>query len=291
MPLATKSKTSTHHKKAAGKHHKTTKSYLKTYWPYIPLAAIVVVGLLANSIVASPGKVLGASADYSPMNLLTYTNSNRAAVHESPLRFNSQLADAAQAKANDMVSRNYWSHDTPDGETPWSFIDKTGYNYIAVGENLAYGFNGASSILNAWMHSEEHRANLLSTTFEDVGFGIANSANFNNSGPSTVVVAMFGAPVSASAVTHPQPVTAAPAMKSVARVDIMSNVIPNGLVFVLALIGTSAVILLSLRHGRAWHKFLIRGEDFLLDHIWLDMLIVSIAMGSYILVQNVGIID
>ncbi len=138
--------------------------------------------------------VLAYSTEMSIGGLLQATNQQRNANGVASLNLNSKLNSAAQAKANDMVARNYWSHNTPDGDPPWVFINATGYSYTKAGENLAYGFATSSDTITGWMNSPPHRENLLDTAFKDVGFGFANSANFNNAGPQTVVVAEYATP-------------------------------------------------------------------------------------------------
>lgn len=187
------------HKKRTGQHHRRSHQYVKTYWPYLPMLLIVGAGLLLNSAwPATKHSVLGYATDMSVQELFDGTNAQRAANGEGNLNINSQLDAAAQAKANDMVARDYWSHNTPDGQTPWTFITNAGYAYTTAGENLAYGFATASDTITGWMNSAEHRANILNTSYKDVGFGIANSPNYQGSGPETVVVAMYGSPASGS---------------------------------------------------------------------------------------------
>jgi hypothetical protein len=74
-----------------------------------------------------------------------------------------------------MAARDYWSHNTPDGQTPWSFITAAGYNYQTAGENLAYGFSTASDTVTGWMNSTEHRANILNGKFKELGVGVEPS--------------------------------------------------------------------------------------------------------------------
>jgi len=195
MTLVTPSKRPANHKKISGNHHRHTKSYRKAYWPYLPLLAIVVAGAVLNSIWPGNTSVLGYATDMSIQSLLNDTNSQRGSNGLGGLGLNTQLDQAAQAKANDMAARDYWSHNTPDGQTPWSFITAAGYNYQTAGENLAYGFSTASDTVTGWMNSTEHRANILNTTYREVGFGIANSANYQGTGPETIVVAMYAEPV------------------------------------------------------------------------------------------------
>lgn len=160
--------------------------------------------------------VLAYATDTSSAGLLASTNSQRSANGVGTLSIASKLNSAAQAKANDMVTRNYWSHQTPDGEQPWIFIAATGYQYLSAGENLAYGFSNSSATITGWMNSPSHKANLLNAVFTEVGFGIANSPNFVNNGAQTVVVAMYAKPASPAPVATPAP-TATPAPKQTAK--------------------------------------------------------------------------
>lgn len=157
---------------------------------------VVLIGLVFSTAWQAHAKrgVLAYSTEMSIGGLLQATNQQRNGNGVASLNLNSQLNSAAQAKANDMVARNYWSHNTPDGNPPWVFINATGYSYTKAGENLAYGFATSEDTITGWMNSPPHRENLLDSAFKDVGFGFANSANFNNSGPQTVVVAMYGTP-------------------------------------------------------------------------------------------------
>lgn len=141
--------------------------------------------------------VLSYATNTSPAGLLSATNAQRTAGGVGSLKANSKLASAAQAKAADMVARDYWAHVTPDGKQPWVFITNAGYQYLAAGENLAYGFLSSGDTITGWMNSPSHRTNLMNSDFTEVGFGMANSADFVDSGQQTVVVAMYGKPQSA----------------------------------------------------------------------------------------------
>lgn len=198
------------HKKRHGKHHRHTKRYVKVYAPYLPLVISIIASLLLSLLQPSAGKnTLAYATDMSIGGLLGSTNSQRVANGVGSLALNGQLNSAAQAKANDMIARNYWSHTTPDGQEPWVFIDNTGYQYTKAGENLAYGFANSSDAVTGWMNSPSHRANMLDGAFSEVGFGFANGSNYNGDGEQTVVVAMYGTPQTLPATT--QPSTPAPA--------------------------------------------------------------------------------
>jgi uncharacterized protein YkwD len=198
-------------KKRHGKHHRQTKRYVKVYAPYLPLIISIIASLLLSAWQPSAGSTLAYATEMSVGGLLNATNSHRVANGVGALAVNSQLNSAAQAKANDMVARSYWSHTTPDGQEPWVFIDNTGYQYTKAGENLAYGFATSGDAVGGWMNSSSHKANMLDSAFSDVGFGFANGANFNGDGEQTVVVAMYGAPHTLPATTQPTAPTPTPA--------------------------------------------------------------------------------
>jgi uncharacterized protein YkwD len=183
-----------------------TATHAKVYWPYLPLIALLLGAAFLNiwqPMQQNQTATLAYATEMSRSNLLTSTNSQRTSNGSAALTINSQLNASAQAKANDMVARDYWSHNTPDGQEPWVFIDAQGYAYTKAGENLAYGFSSSNETVIGWMNSPSHRANLLDTAFTEVGFGFANSANFVGTGNETIIVAHYGKPTVAAAATPP----------------------------------------------------------------------------------------
>ncbi len=216
MVLVAKPKRATplHHKRRVGEHHKRNDHYLKPYWPYVPLALIVGIGLLFSSLWGNANKsVLGYASNMSVSALLQGTNTQRESNGLGDLSTNSQLNQAAQTKANDMATRDYWAHNTPDGATPWTFIISAGYQYQTAGENLAYGFDSSDATITGWMNSPEHRANILNSTYKDVGFGVADSPNYQGSGPETIVVAMYASPQPNAVSSGQQSLSTTPAAK------------------------------------------------------------------------------
>ncbi len=181
----------------------TAKQHAKVYWPYLPLLVLLVGGLFLNiyqPLQSSKPATLAYATEMSRSSLLVSTNNRRTANGAATLSLNSQLNAAAQVKAEDMITRDYWSHNTPDGQEPWVFIDAQGYDYTKAGENLAYGFASSDNTVTGWMNSPSHRDNMLDTVFTEVGFGFANSSNFVGTGEQTIVVAMYGKPVLAATV-------------------------------------------------------------------------------------------
>jgi hypothetical protein len=134
--------------------------------------------------------VLGISSNITLQELLVLTNQQRQANGLQPLQMDGELSSAADSKASNMITENYWAHESPTGTTPWYFIKNSGYNYVYAGENLARGFTNTSDVINAWMASPSHRANVLSPNYRDIGFAIKTGTL---GGEETVlVVEMFG---------------------------------------------------------------------------------------------------
>ena len=96
-----------------------------------------------------------------------------------PLTWNDELANAADGHSRDMADKNYFSHTSLDGRTFVNRITNSGYTgYKAVGENIAAGYNTASTVMNGWMNSPGHCSNIMDPTFSNLGVGYAyNSAS------------------------------------------------------------------------------------------------------------------
>ena len=197
-------------------HHTKPKSlnrraFDRVYWPYIPLvlAISLLLGLGASSgnlqaYVRHPGgRVLAYADSMTISGLLADTNASRAANGVAALSLNQKLDAAAQANADDMAARNYWSHNTPEGNPPWIWVTAQGYAYQKLGQNLATGFSDEQSTIDGWMNSPPHRENLLDPDFTDVGFGFANCPNYTaaGGGPMTIIVAFYGEPQVLAAAT------------------------------------------------------------------------------------------
>ena len=136
--------------------------------------------------------ILGFATDITVEKLLKLTNIERGNYGLSSLTYNEELSQAAQKKAEDMFEKNYWSHYTPDGSTPWDFILSSGYQYEYAGENLAKNFLFSNGVVDAWMNSVTHKENIVRKEYSDVGFAIVNGVL--NGEQTTLVVQMFGRP-------------------------------------------------------------------------------------------------
>jgi hypothetical protein len=179
------------------------------YTPYLlhrsALVVYVLVIFLFNVIVGQLGlSTVQAAVDAG--TLYSLHNSNRSANGLGALTVNNQLVTSATNKAQAMLASDCWDHYCPPGTSPWSFILNAGYEYIYAGENLGEGFSNSTTLMNAWMNSPTHRANVLSGNFTEIGIGFAYGSYQGNPN-NTIVVVHFG---SKQKVTAPAP-TAVPA--------------------------------------------------------------------------------
>lgn len=128
----------------------------------------------------------------TPTGILSAVNSNRVANHLSTLKENKCLDLAAQTKLNDMISKNYFSHTTPNGDYFDIFVKFAKYKYSLTSENLAMGYSSDKDIVDAWMYSKGHRDNILNKDFTETG--IATGKVTWNGREQNLVVQMFGQP-------------------------------------------------------------------------------------------------
>ncbi|MFF0007055.1 CAP domain-containing protein [Streptomyces tibetensis] len=103
--------------------------------------------------------------------VLSLVNEERAKVGCSPVAANSALTDLAQSYSEDMAARGFFDHTDPDGRTPWDRAEKAGISNLG-GENIARGQANAAAVMDAWMNSPGHRANILNCDFKTLGVGV-----------------------------------------------------------------------------------------------------------------------
>lgn len=149
----------------------------------------LIVGLLLFALVVLSSSRANALSDTA---LVESTNKHRGLANLSALSHNTELAASAEHKAQDMFAHQYWAHNSPDGTEPWSFISASGYEYKKAGENLARDFVTDEAVVNAWLASETHRANVLSNEFTEIGVAVVTG--YFNDQIVTFVVAHYGQP-------------------------------------------------------------------------------------------------
>ena len=167
-------------------------------WQGIAVTLVLVLGLqLVNGLPVYGSDTQMHTADVTAERLLEATNQQRVGHDLKPLQPSERLNIAATMKAHDMLAKQYWSHVSPAGTTPWDWFEASGYSYTYAGENLGKGFRTAGGVVKAWMDSSEHRENLLSKHYDDVGFGVAEGKL--DGSETNVIVALYGSEQGGSA--------------------------------------------------------------------------------------------
>ena len=164
----------------------------KNLIPFAGLFALV-GGVVALAVVTAPLLESPQNpAAVSAAEVATLTNKERSEKDIPVLQRNSLLDQAAQMKAQDMAANGYYAHVSPDGTTPMHWVEKAGYKYLIIGENLVVNRTDAGQVVDAFMGSPGHRANILRTDFTEIGIGVANGIYKGKD--ATFTVQIFAAP-------------------------------------------------------------------------------------------------
>ena len=109
--------------------------------------------------------------------VIKLVNKERNAAGLSALTENSRLSEAAQAKAEDMMKNGYFSHTSPTYGSPFEMMKTFGITYKSAGENIAKGQKTPAAVMNGWMNSSGHRANILNASYEQIGVGFCKDSS------------------------------------------------------------------------------------------------------------------
>jgi hypothetical protein len=264
-------------------NHRAKFLHFRTFLVVISL--LIIGGFFFSSGLNPFASKIKALADISTQELLRFTNEKRAENGLPALNENTQLEQAASSKADDMFAKDYWAHNSPDGTTPWVWIKGAGYDYIYAGENLARGFTNSDDVVNAWMASPDHRENLLSENFKDVGFAV--KAGKLGGEDTFLVVQEFGnktpVPVERTGVESSVPPSANTESKVLAfSFDSITPKPTNSISYdFIALIVLSFIMILVIDLVIAKRRKLVRFVGHNLDHIiFLFVVLIVITMFS-----------
>ncbi len=150
------------------------------------------------------------SAAVSAAKVVSLTNAERTDEGLRTLERDALLDDAASMKAKDMAAKGYYAHVSPEGLTPMHWVEKAGYDYLIIGENLVVNRTDADQVVDAFMGSSGHRANILRKDFTEIGVGVANGIYKGKD--ATFTVQIFAAPYPQKTASTPAP-KPAPAVK------------------------------------------------------------------------------
>ena len=106
------------------------------------------------------------------------TNAERTKQGLSALQIDTELSKVARIKSEDMQKNNYFDHNSPTYGSPFDMMKKFGISYTSAGENIAQGQRTPEEVVQAWMNSAGHRANILNSGFTHIGVGYVESGNY-----------------------------------------------------------------------------------------------------------------
>jgi len=122
---------------------------------------------------SDPGVAPDAASDIALF--VELMNQHRADVGCPELTWNAEVAAVAQAHSEDMVARDFFAHTNPDGDSPFDRLTNAGIDFSAAAENIAYGYPTPEAVLDAWLASDGHRANIENCALTEHGVGLQDT--------------------------------------------------------------------------------------------------------------------
>ncbi len=110
--------------------------------------------------------------------IIDLVNEIRVANGLQTLKLNEELCNVARIKSQDMHDKGYFSHTSPTYGSPFDMMKQFGISYRTAGENIAMGYPTAEAVVDGWMNSEGHRANILNASFTEIGVGYVADGNY-----------------------------------------------------------------------------------------------------------------
>lgn len=138
---------------------------------------------ISNPNLIYPGQVLTIPQEDSSVlafesEVVRLVNEHRVQNGLKPLTANWELSRVARYKSQDMVDHRYFSHTSPTYGTPFQMIKAFGLSFRTAGENIAYGQRTPQAVVNAWMNSSGHRANILNASYTQIGVGYVADGHY-----------------------------------------------------------------------------------------------------------------
>jgi len=127
---------------------------------------------------ASKPDSAGTTSTTFASQVVKLTNSERTKAGCKALKSDAQLKSAAQKHSADMAKRDYFSHTSKDGRSPFDRMTDAGYAYSAAAENIAAGQRTPADVVKGWMNSAGHKANILNCAYSEIGVGYAKGGSY-----------------------------------------------------------------------------------------------------------------
>lgn len=152
----------------------------------VDLNQLIQANQLSNIHLIYPGERINLPVSHKSFSseqafaekVVELTNAERAKYGLKPLKFNQELAQVARLKSQDMAANNYFDHYSPTYGSPFEMMNQFGIQYSYAGENIAAGQRTPEEVVQAWMNSPGHRANMLNEHFTQIGVGFVKGGAY-----------------------------------------------------------------------------------------------------------------
>jgi len=128
-------------------------------------------GIQAPAVPGTPEQDITGTMSQLESSACALVNQMRVQNGLKPLNIDENLSVKARIKSNDMKANKYFSHNSPTYGSPFNMMQSLGIAYRSAGENIAKGYTSAEAVVNAWMNSPSHKANILSSKYTSMGIG------------------------------------------------------------------------------------------------------------------------
>lgn len=152
-----------------------TSAVASLYLPLIVRASATTLNDTTTDVPTSPSGADPQTSDFVA-RVVARSNDYRSTAGCPALVLDDRLTSAAQRHSDDMARNNFMAHTGSDGSSPWDRIEDTGYRYRLAAENVAAGYASPEEVVEGWMQSAGHRANILDCDLREIGVGYGYNA-------------------------------------------------------------------------------------------------------------------
>lgn len=131
-----------------------------------------------DNIAQGNASIVESEVSKQAREVLKLVNAERQKQGLKALTLNADICNIANMKAKDMATKNYFSHTSPTYGTPFQMLQSFGVSYRSAGENIAAGQRSAQEVMNSWLNSSGHRANILNSSYTELGVGYYKGGSY-----------------------------------------------------------------------------------------------------------------
>ena len=160
-----------------------TKPVVPEYNPVVPEQKPIIPEVEEKPVIEKPkdesfdNTIVNNNLSSIEMEVVRLVNIERTKVGLKPFTVSNELSSVARLKSKDMANNNYFNHTSPTYGSPFEMMKSFGIKYNTAGENIAKGYLSAQSVVNGWMNSSGHKANILNGSFNKIGVGAHTTRN------------------------------------------------------------------------------------------------------------------